>query len=50
MIELVIAALFQIATITADVTATPSAEDGAPTTTTTTTAVDGGTGNWDDGN
>ena len=47
MIELVLAALIQIATITTDVTSTPSAEGGSDATPTTNT-VDGGTGNWDD--
>ena len=46
MIELVIAALIQIATITSDGTVT-STESTAPATM-TTSAVDGGTGNWDD--
>ena len=47
MIELVIAAILQISTITTDVATQPSAQaTAAPVTTTTTT--DGGTGNWDD--
>ena len=47
MIELVLAALIQIASITTDVTSTPSAENGGDTVPTTNT-VDGGTGTWDD--
>ena len=50
MIELVIAALIQIATISADVTSTPSAEGGSTPATSTYVAEDGGTGNWDDNN
>ena len=49
MIELVIAAVLQIATISADINATPSTEGGS-TPAQTTVAVDGGTGNWDDNN
>jgi hypothetical protein len=49
MIELVIAALIQISTITSDGTVTStSTESTAPTTTVSTSAVDGGTGTWDD--
>jgi hypothetical protein len=47
MIELALAALIQIATITTDISSTPSADGGAEATTTTST-VDGGTGTWDD--
>ena len=49
MIEIVLAALIQIATITTDINSTPSAEgDGGVVTTTNTS--DGGTGTWDDNN
>lgn len=55
MIELVIAALIQLGSLTTDASATPSAFGETPqqttTTTTTTTTTDsnpGGTGSWDD--
>ena len=49
MIELVIAALLQVATITGDIISTPSADGGSNTTPSSST-VDGGTGTWDDNN
>ena len=56
MIELVISALLQIATITSDASATTTTQDAANTTTATTTAyvaptpTPGGVGSWDDEN
>jgi hypothetical protein len=52
MIELLIAALIQLGTITTDVSTAPSTFGEAPqeTTTTTTDGNPGGTGTWDDGN
>ena len=52
MIELVIAALIQLGTLTTDASATPGtfSEDPKTTTTTTTDGDPGGTGTWDDGN
>ncbi|WP_191907109.1 hypothetical protein [Adhaeribacter soli] len=52
MIELVIAAMIQVATLSADVTATPTTEttDATITTTTATQPITGGTGSWDDNN
>ena len=52
MIELIAAALLQIAVITSDGTTAPSSDATTATTTTTTTDGDGtgGAGNWDDGN
>jgi len=47
MIELVIAALISISSITTDPSSTQSVENGSEATPTTST-VDGGTGNWDD--
>ena len=49
MIELVLAALIQIATITTDINS-PSAVEGGSEATPTTSTVDGGTGAWDDNN
>jgi len=49
MIELVIAAVLQIVTLSTDINATPSTNGGSNPTQ-TTVAVDGGTGNWDDNN
>ena len=46
MIELVVAALISISSITTDPSSTASAEGVSETTTTST--VDGGTGDWDD--
>jgi len=48
MIELLIAAIIQISTLTATPGQTVNAT--ATTTTTTTTTNPGGTGSWDDGN
>jgi hypothetical protein len=54
MIELVIAAMIQVATLSSDVTTVPAPETTDATTTTSTTAVakpiTGGTGSWDDNN
>ncbi len=54
MIELIVAAILQLSTLTTDASVSQTL-DTAPsqTTTTTTTTVDanpGGTGTWDDGN
>lgn len=48
MIELVIAALIQISTITSDGTVAATSTESTAPTTITTSAADGGTGNWDD--
>jgi hypothetical protein len=55
MIELVIAAILQIATISTDASATVSTQDASATTSVTaanssTAPSTGGTGSWDDGN
>jgi hypothetical protein len=52
MIELVIAAMIQVAALTADVTATPTTETTTATASTTAVAkpITGGTGSWDDNN
>jgi hypothetical protein len=53
MIELLIAALIQLGTITADASTASATNEVPQQTTTTTTTTDGnpgGTGTWDDGN
>jgi hypothetical protein len=51
MIELIIAVLIQISSVTGEVTTTTTKQTtdaSGQTTITTTTTVDGGTGCWDD--
>ncbi|WP_191907108.1 hypothetical protein [Adhaeribacter soli] len=53
MIELVIAALIQVATLSSDVTTAPETTDATITSTAATapsTTAPGGTGSWDDNN
>ncbi len=53
MIELIVAAILQIATLTTDPSASQTFDTAPAQTPPTTTTVDGnpgGTGTWDDGN